>query len=202
MARRMAAVGFVTVSLLRSIKSTPMNSAKTSLESMTPRDVRRSARRRIVPAGRRAMNWRIGIRERIASGPSMPSVRRRPRKKRSAPGPLASSLASQGPAPHSPSPIPDSASAIRAVEGMRVGAEAEVRLALPVFQVVARFEARPGEVGNLVARIPRPAPGARRRFHRSRRSIVLARHCRARRSAFRAPAASRPRRLSSSTSSM
>ena len=39
-----------------------------------------------------------------------------------------------------------------AVEGMRVRAEADVRLQRPILQIVPRFEARPREIGDLVAR--------------------------------------------------
>lgn len=42
--------------------------------------------------------------------------------------------------------------AMRAIEGMRVGTEADVGLACPVLEVVARFEAGAREVGDFVAR--------------------------------------------------
>src|SRR5260370_24007997 len=62
-----------------------------------------------------------------------------------------------------------------AVEGMRVRAEAEVRLAAPVLEIVARLVAGPREVGDLV---PRYSP-ARQTFHRELVEIgnlVFARH--------------------------
>ena len=34
---------------------------------------------------------------------------------------------------------------------MRIRAEAQIRLALPVLQIVPRFESRPREIGNLIA---------------------------------------------------
>ena len=41
-----------------------------------------------------------------------------------------------------------------AVEGVSVGAEADVRLQRPILQIVPRFEAGPREIGDLVARDP------------------------------------------------
>ena len=41
--------------------------------------------------------------------------------------------------------------ACAAVEGMSVRTEADVRLQRPIFQIVERFETRPGEIGDLVA---------------------------------------------------
>src|SRR5215472_6557919 len=39
-----------------------------------------------------------------------------------------------------------------AIEGMRIGAEPDIRFAPPVLQVVQRFETGSGEIGDLVAR--------------------------------------------------
>ena len=55
---------------------------------------------------------------------------------------------------------------------MRIRAEAEVRLAPPVFQIVARFEARPREIRNLVARDARPRQAVDRDFIKVRNLII------------------------------
>src|ERR1017187_6559753 len=50
------------------------------------------------------------------------------------------------------------------VEGMRIRAETDVRLQLPVLQIVPRFKPRPREIGNLVARNPHCRQPLHRRF--------------------------------------
>ena len=55
---------------------------------------------------------------------------------------------------------------------MRIGAKTKVRLAPPVFQVMARFETRTGEVRNLVARDPGPRQAAHRCLIKAGDAIV------------------------------
>ena len=97
----------------------------------------------------------MGSRKRCHSAGSgrMPSVSRRPTKNRSSRGdrPPGACLAAADAATYSAGD-----SAIRPahapVERMRVGAESEIGLQQPIFQVVPRLHAGPGEIRNLVAR--------------------------------------------------
>ena len=138
MARRIAGVGLVTVSLRRSIMI--RNSWKTSLESRIPRLVRRKlSPSRFQQAGvQKALD---GLAEALPLGRLGADAVGKPQAdeeplfdRRHLPGSHARGARDvlRQASPHSASAAP--------VEGMRIGAEAEIGLELPIFQIVPRFQ--------------------------------------------------------------
>ena len=115
------------------------NSWKTSLESSTPRSVSRRCRRAVSsrPVVEEAVDGLVEARHSSGVG-RMPADSRRPTKRRSSERGAGPAAGSRGCSRYS---CGDSGFACRrcAVEGMGVGAEADVGLELPVLQVVERF---------------------------------------------------------------